>query len=110
VVKIAFMWNYYSWETFLGRSATPTSRLQGPPLPLRVAEPDEKPEFLSYLGSIFNCISRVLSWHFKKSVSLPPRKISSSPWSVKDDLGLQMPGVYSIPCECGPVHIGETSC
>jgi hypothetical protein len=44
-----------------------------------VAQPDEKPEsfaFLPYVGLIFNCISRVLSQHNIKSVSLPPRKIS----------------------------------
>jgi predicted GIY-YIG superfamily endonuclease len=27
---------------------------------------------------------------------------------VKDDLGLKTPGVYSIPCECGQVYIGQT--
>jgi hypothetical protein len=76
-------------------------QIAGPSRPLRVAQPDEKPEFLSYVGLIFNCISRVLSWHIKKSVGLPPRKISSFLWSVKDDLGLKTSGVYSIPCECG---------
>jgi hypothetical protein len=77
------------------------------PLP-RVAQPNEKPDsvaFLPYVGSIFNCISRVLSLHIK-SVSLPPRKISSFLWLVKDDMGLKMPGVYSIPCECNQVYIG----
>jgi hypothetical protein len=28
--------------------------------------------------------------------------------SVKDNLGLKTPGVYSIPCECGQVYIGGT--
>jgi hypothetical protein len=27
---------------------------------------------------------------------------------VKDDLGLKTPGVYSVPCECGQVYIGQT--
>jgi hypothetical protein len=27
---------------------------------------------------------------------------------VKDDLGLRTPGVYSIPCVCGQVYIGQT--
>jgi hypothetical protein len=26
----------------------------------------------------------------------------------KDDLGLRMPGVYSIPCECTKVYIGQS--
>jgi hypothetical protein len=28
--------------------------------------------------------------------------------TAKDDLGLKIPGVYRIPCECGKVYIGET--
>jgi hypothetical protein len=27
---------------------------------------------------------------------------------VKDDLGLKVPGVYRIPCECDKVYIGQT--
>jgi hypothetical protein len=27
---------------------------------------------------------------------------------VKDDLGLKVPGVYRIPCECGEVYVGQT--
>jgi hypothetical protein len=63
---------------------------------LRVAQPDKEPgevAFLPYVGSIFNCISRVLSQHNIKSVGLPPRKKSSVFRSVKDDLGLRTLGV-----------------
>jgi len=42
-----------------------------------------------------------------KSVSLPPRKICSYLPAAKDALGLRMPDVYSIPCECGKVYIGH---
>ena len=28
--------------------------------------------------------------------------------SVKDAVGLRTPGVYSIPCECGKVYIGQS--
>jgi hypothetical protein len=28
--------------------------------------------------------------------------------TAKDDLGLKIPGVYRIPCECGKVYIGQT--
>jgi hypothetical protein len=66
------------------------------PLP-RVAQPDKNPDsfaFLPYVVSIFNCISRVLSQHNIKSVSLPLRKISRFLWSVKDNLGLKKLGVY----------------
>jgi hypothetical protein len=51
---------------------------------------------------------RVLALHNIKSVGLPPRKLSGFLWPVKDDLGLRTPGVYSIPCECGQVYIGQT--
>jgi hypothetical protein len=40
-------------------------------------------------------------------VSLPPRKICSYLPAAKDALGLRMPGVYSIPCECGKFYIGQ---
>jgi hypothetical protein len=41
-------------------------------------------------------------------MGLLPRKISNFLRSVKDDLGLKMLGVYSIPCECTQVCIGQT--
>jgi hypothetical protein len=43
-----------------------------------------------------------------KTVTLPPRKISSYLPPVKDALGLRMPVVYSIPCECAKVYIGQS--
>jgi hypothetical protein len=42
-----------------------------------------------------------------KSVALPPRKIFSYLPPVKDALGLRTLGIYSIPCECGKVYIGQ---
>jgi hypothetical protein len=56
--------------------------------PPRVAEPDIKPDSVTFLldvCSIFHRISRVLSRHIK-SVGLPPRKICNFLQSVKDDL------------------------
>jgi hypothetical protein len=50
----------------------------------------------------------MLSRHNIKSVGLLPRKIASFLPPVKDDLGLKTPGVYSIPCKCGQVYIGQT--
>lgn len=43
-----------------------------------------------------------------KSVGMLPRKISRFLHPVKDDMGLQTPGVYSISYECGLVYIGQT--
>jgi predicted GIY-YIG superfamily endonuclease len=57
---------------------------------------------------MYGCLNTMLAKHNIKSVCLPPRKISSFIRPVKDDLGLMTPGVYSIPCECGQVYIGQT--
>lgn len=43
-----------------------------------------------------------------KFVSLLPRKISTLLRPVNYDLLLRTPGVYSIPCGCGQVYIGQT--
>lgn len=91
--------------------AMPTSRAKGPSILPRAAKPDKKPDsvtFLSYVKSLFNRISWVLPWHNIKYVGLPPKKISGILWSVKDDLELKTPGVYSIQCESGQVYIGQT--
>ena len=42
-----------------------------------------------------------------KSVTLPPRKIFSYLPPVKDAMGLRTPDIYSIPCECSRVYIGQ---
>jgi hypothetical protein len=42
------------------------------------------------------------------SIPLPPRKVFSYLPQVKDALGLRMPAIYSIPCECGRVYIGQS--
>jgi hypothetical protein len=42
-----------------------------------------------------------------KSVALPPKKISTFLLPIEDDLGLRIHGLYSIPCECGRVYIGQ---
>jgi len=46
--------------------------------------------------------------HNIKTVGLPPRKAASFLQSIKDDLNLKTPGIYSISCECGMVYIGQT--
>jgi hypothetical protein len=78
---------------------------------VRVTSTPEKPAsvtFLPYISTTFNRISRLLSRHNIKSVGLPPKKIPSFLWPVKNDLGLKTLGVYSMPCECGQDNIGQT--
>jgi len=50
----------------------------------------------------------MLAKHNIKTVALPPRKTFSYLPPVKDALGLRTSGVYSIPCECGGVYIGQS--
>jgi len=53
-------------------------------------------------------LSRMLAKHNIKSVALPPRKIFNYLPQVKDALGLRIPVIYSIPCECGRIYIGQS--
>jgi hypothetical protein len=43
-----------------------------------------------------------------KSVALPHRKKASYLPPFKEATGLRTPGIYSIPCECGSVYIGQS--
>ena len=55
-------------------------------------------------------LSRLLAKQNIKCVFLPPREICILLRTAKDDLGLRTLGIYSIPCECGQVYIGQTGC
>jgi hypothetical protein len=61
-----------------------------------------------FFGTTFNCISRALMRHNIETVGRPHRKVTSFLWPIKDDLGVKITGVYSIPCECGKVYTGLT--
>jgi hypothetical protein len=50
----------------------------------------------------------LLTKHNIKSVVLPPRKTFNYLPLVKDALELRTPGIYSVPCECGRVYIGQS--
>jgi hypothetical protein len=68
---------------------------------------DDNPDsvaFLPYVGTIFNRISRVLSRHNIKSVGLPINNYHFFR-PAKYKLGLRIPSVYRIPCDCGMVYI-----
>jgi hypothetical protein len=53
-------------------------------------------------------MSWVLTRYNIKTVCLPPRKYASPLQPVNDDLGVKTDCVYSIPCKCGKVYIGQT--
>jgi hypothetical protein len=76
--------------------------------PPQCGEESTSVAFLLFVGMTLNRISRVLPKHNVKMVGLQPRKLSSFLRSIKDDVALKMPGVWSIPCECGKVCVGQT--
>jgi hypothetical protein len=67
--------------------------------PRLMISPSQSPSYL---------ISRLPKASAKGWQSTIPMKISRFLLPVKDDLGLRNPSVYSIPCECGQVYIGQT--
>jgi hypothetical protein len=44
--------------------------------------------------------------HSITTVSLPPRKVTSFLWPIKDELGLKTAGAYIIS-KCGKVYMGK---
>lgn len=76
----------------------------------RPTKSNDKPTSFSVMTHVqmtYGLFSRMLAKH-NKNIGMPPRKISRFFRPVKDDMGLQTPGVYSIPYECGLVYIGQT--
>jgi hypothetical protein len=57
-----------------------------------------------------NAISRVLYKYNNATLGLPPRKVTFFLQPIKDDHGLKSLGIYSMPCECGKVYIGQIGC
>jgi hypothetical protein len=76
------------------------------------AKTNDKPTsttYIPYTQTTYGRLSRMLAKHSIRSVAVPSRKIFSYLPPVKDALGLRTPGIYSIPCECGKVYIGQSS-
>jgi hypothetical protein len=71
----------------------------------------EKPTstaYLPYTQTTYGRLSRMLAKYNIKSIALPQKKISCYLPPYKEQLGLRTPGIYSIPCECGMVYIGQS--
>jgi hypothetical protein len=80
-------------------------------LATQTAKTNDKPTstaYKLYIQTTYGHLSRMLGKHNIKSVELPPRKILNYFQSVKDAMGLRTLGVYSIPCECSRVYIGQS--
>jgi hypothetical protein len=101
-----------SSKPLLGEMVIVSNRYDGPPT-RRLEPPRRKrspPRSLFFRTSrpTYGRLSRMLAKHNIKWDGLPPRKISRLFRLVKDALRLGTPGVYSIPCECGQVYIGQS--
>jgi hypothetical protein len=71
----------------------------------------EKPvgiSVLPYQQAISNKISRLLAKYNIRMVHILQKKNICMLRPVKDDMGLKVPGVYQIPCECRKVYAGQT--
>jgi hypothetical protein len=62
--------------------------------------------YISYMQTTYRRLSRLLTKHNIKCIPHPPKKIS---FYLPPIMGLRTPGIYSIPCECGKVYIGQSS-
>jgi predicted GIY-YIG superfamily endonuclease len=79
--------------------------------PTKTAKTKDKPistTYIPYPQATYGRLGRMLAKHNIKIIPLPPKKISNYLPPVKDAVGLRTPGIYSIPCECGKVYIGQT--
>jgi hypothetical protein len=92
-----------------GYSQQQIQRAMEPTIP--TAKNKEKPTsttYLPYTQTTYGRLSSMLAKHNIKSVALPPKKIASYLPPVKETLGLRTPGIYSIPCKCGRVYVGQS--
>lgn len=95
----------YVANTFLGNGYSIWQVLQAPSLcdgPTTVSRVSYLVAFSIFVSTPLHCIRRVLSKDMTKTVLL--RFLEH----IKDEMALEMPGVCSIPCESGEMHIGQT--
>jgi hypothetical protein len=65
--------------------------------------------YIQYTQATYRRLSRILTKLNIKCIPLSLKKISNYLPPVKNGVELKTPGIYSIPCECGKVYIGQSS-
>lgn len=65
---------------------------------------------IPYCQTVTNRSVRLLRWQGIKATSYPLSRMKQHLWSVKDSLGLKVPSVYWVPCECGATYVGRRVC
>ena len=63
---------------------------------------------LPFVNGIHNKLSKIFKTYNIQCRFIPNKKIKNILRTPKDRLGLRMPGVYRISCECGACYIGQT--
>jgi hypothetical protein len=63
---------------------------------------------LPYVSTVSGKISRILRRFNIATIHRPAIKLRQLLVHPKDPVGLKTPGIYSVPCECGKIYIGET--
>lgn len=75
----------------------------------RVPMVERSPVYLPFIQGVTDKIGGFLRRKYNiKAVFRPPNQIRQFLRSPKDRDPLSVPGVYSIPCDCGKSYIGET--
>lgn len=62
---------------------------------------------VSYCSTVINCLTSLLQRRKIKTVSCPLTKTKLLMRSVKDLLGLNVPGVFKVPCMCRSRYLGQ---
>lgn len=74
----------------------------------RDEEPIQGVAMVPFYQSMTNRLARILQCRKIRTVSYPLSKLRQHLCPVKDALGLKIPGVYQISCECRDSYIGQT--
>jgi hypothetical protein len=71
----------------------------------------EKPTgvaLILFQKAVSNKIRRLLTKYNIKAIHIPVKNNIHILRPIKDKLGLNITGVYCVPCECGKVYVGQT--
>lgn len=101
-----FLQNGYSLtkikRTFAWFNARRTSKLRK-----REEQPIRDVAVIPYCQTVNNRLASLLSHCDFRTTSYLLSKIKSHLRPLKDSLGLKVPGVHRIPCECGTSYVGQ---
>lgn len=71
-------------------------------------EPTRGVAAIPFYHTVTNRLARLLHRRQFRTVTYPYKKWRQYLQAVKDPLGLNVPAVYEVPCECGTKYIAQT--